>query len=370
MSGSLVATFRPDGTDACWLGQIGNVNGVTYTNTLPGGNDTFGCTLETSLRSRNAGINVGRLLRVYRGGSVVWSGVLAEPAPSDTGWALSAVGEGSLGGNFVNTYSVGAGWTAEGPITGAIGRGLPWRFTAGSISGTAGLYTAEPQDSGSQTITDHLNLLTQAGSLTWRVRRGVLSLLKLPAYYTPAQATRLLVTPLPVARTVAAYTNALAVRYQSTKETATKQARVATAYGTLAPSIALHGRIEAGWDITAAGYKTSTQAGNQAVAALDQFRAVSYAGSFTVTPGDLLTAGGVPVDLGCEHAGEIVQLISADGGYGGEVTPVPVVFIAGSASYNDDARSLEITPFQSVATNLSSLLTAIAGKWNKSPVKR
>ena len=70
---------------------------------------------------------------------------------------------------------------------------------------------------------------------------------------------------------------------------------------------------------------------------------------------------GVPVDLGCEVAGEVVQLQLADGPYGGEVSPAPpVTFPVGRVEYDDGAQTLAVTPFQSVPNDLPSLLSALA----------
>ena len=55
---------------------------------------------------------------------------------------------------------------------------------------------------------------------------------------------------------------------------------------------------------------------------------------------------GVPVDLGCEHAGEVVQLVLADGPYGSEVSAFPpVTFPVGKFEFDEEHRSGNVYPY-------------------------
>ncbi len=70
---------------------------------------------------------------------------------------------------------------------------------------------------------------------------------------------------------------------------------------------------------------------------------------------------GTPVDLGCEQAGEVCLMMLADGPYGGEGQPSPpVTFPVGQVEYSDTEQTLAVTPYQSVASDLSSLLDVLA----------
>jgi len=103
-------------------------------------------------------------------------------------------------------------------------------------------------------------------------------------------------------------------RYQSADDNATTGAAATFALTTAtnAASIAKHLRTEAFWDITQAGTISSGVAGGFVAQALTLYQGASWAGPLTVRYGSYTTMTGVPVDLGCEVAGEVVQLQLAD----------------------------------------------------------
>jgi hypothetical protein len=348
-----VATRAPDGTNFTPLGTLGHVTPAVYSDTLPGGNDSLTCTLQIPPSYRHPAFDPGRILEAYRGGSKIWEGILGEPQPGDGGWALTAKGAGNYGDNYLSVWTV---WNQNNPIDAAITRGLRWNKP--SFAST-GLYLAEQQDSGSQTISDFLTLVTRPGAYTWHVgRRNTLSVFPIPT--TP---TRILMAGSPAARSLAGYINALTGRYQSADDNATTGAAATFALTTAtnAASIAKHLRTEAFWDITQAGTISSGTAAGFVAQALTLYQGASWAGPLTVRYGSYTTMTGVPVDLGCEVAGEVVQLQLADGPYGGEVSPSPpVTFPVGRVEYDDGAQTLSVTPFQSVPNDLPSLLSALA----------
>src|SRR5215468_8435788 len=90
-----VATRAPDGSGWTPLGTLGNVAGLTYSDTMPGGPDSLTCVLQTSPSFRHPAFDPGRITEVYRGGSLIWHGKLGEPVPGDGGWQLSAKGAGT-----------------------------------------------------------------------------------------------------------------------------------------------------------------------------------------------------------------------------------------------------------------------------------
>jgi hypothetical protein len=345
-----VATRAPDGSNFTPLGTLGHVTGPVRSDTMPGGNDTLTCTLQIPASYRHPAFDPGRIVEVYRGGSKIWEGILDEPSPGDGGWALTAQGAGNYGGNYLSIWT---SWDQNNSIDAAITRGLRWNKA--SFSST-GLYLAEQQDSGSQFISDFLTLITRPGAYTWHVgRRNTLTVFPIPT--TP---TRVLMLGTPAARSLAGYINALTGRYQSADD-GTNPATFALTTATNAASIAKHQRTEAFWDITAAGTISSGTAGGFVSQALTLYQGASWAGPLVVRPGQYLTTTGVPVDLGCEVAGEVVLLLLADGPYGGEVSPSPpVTFPVGRIEYDDTAQTAAITPFQSVPHDLPTLLSALA----------
>lgn len=87
----------------------------------------------------------------------------------------------------------------------------------------------------------------------------------------------------------------------------------------------------------------------------------SWTAAGTAGPGQLLTMGGQPVDLGSETSLHVYQLVLTDFAYGGEVTLTPPIqFLGGGYQYDDDAQAATITPFQYLAGDINSLLEAVS----------
>jgi hypothetical protein len=358
---SQVTTSAADGTGLRHLGQYGHIGALVYSYALPGGADQFTATLIPAGAGgpvpRFTALDPGRIISVWRGGSEVWEGILDEPAPTAGGWTLSAHGAGTYGGDYMAKYSSYA--TAGQPVTNAIARtpyGLRWTAPA---SWPGDLYLDQPPDDASVTVTEYLNNVTGPAGYTWQVRtsaRGnVLSI-----FTPPVTATRLLVATTAQARSLSGYYTDLWLRYQSAADNPTSGAAATFATTSVANTAqrARHGRKETWADLSSAGTKTSAAAQAVGTKLMARYQAASYAGPLVVRPGQLLNLGGVPVDLGCEQAGEVYRLILAGGGYGGEVTPSPPVQVLGGGySWDDVAQQASITPYQYAASDLAGLLS-------------
>ena len=351
---SQVLTLSPSGGDPHWLGEIGHVAGLTYAFSYPGGPDTMSCVLQVPPTLRTSAMNPGRIVRIYRGASLVWNGLMQEPQAAQDGWTISANGSGTFGNNFVDVWTT---WdTPDEHINAAISRGMNWVNTG--IDGVSGLWLGDQVDSGSQTITDLLNSITVQGALGWNIDRRT-NLLSIAAI--PSTVNRLLVATSPVSRTVAADINSLWLYYQITGDDTTSTA--AATYGlinvTNAADIALHGTTEDYYDLTANGDMTSGEAESNGNAVLARYNRASFGNPFTVCYGQLLNTAGYPVDLGAEHAGSVCRLMLSDFAYGGEVTTAPVTFVVGEYEYDDAAQTATVTPFQSAFDSFTDLLAAL-----------
>jgi hypothetical protein len=348
-----IQTRAPDRSDMQPLGLIGTVSGLGWDDTLPGGPDSAQFTLQAQTTSQPRALDPGRIVEIVRGGSVQWEGILGQPTPTgDSAWQVGAKGAGTYGDAYRDIWST---WNENDGVNQAIARGLRW-INPGIPSGR---FLSEQQDSASQTITDFLTLITKPGGYVWHVGRGnVLSVFPVPV--TP---TRILMATSPQARALAGYINALVARYQVTADNTTTGAPAT--YGlvtaTNAASIAKHQRMEQYWDISQAGVLSSGTALGFAQSALSQYQAASWAGPIPVQYGQYLTMTGVPVDIGCEKAGEVALIMLADGPYGGEVVAAPPVsFVVGKLEYDDTTQAGGITPYLGVPGDLSSLLDALA----------
>lgn len=346
---SELCTYRWDGSDVRWLSSVGHVTALKRSWKLPGGPDTLSCTLQVPATQRTPAVDPGRYLKCYRGASVVWAGQIDEPAyEPGKGWDITAKGEGTYGDTFRSWYS---SWNANSPVDQAIIRGLRWKNPG--ISGAVDL-SVQP-DMGAQSVSEHLNTITDKGALTWMVKRGAI----LKVFPLPTTVTRLLIAPNPVGRS-AVYVNALVIRYQSAGDSS-GNATYATTSAWNGANAFKHGWNEQFLDLSNAGTMSSGTAQGIGNNILKKYQAASYGGPFVATPGMVMTTGGTQVDLGCEVAGEVYRLIFMDQGYGGEVSPAPpVTFIGGGVEYDDMAQTLTITPFQSIYGSFSTLMSVLA----------
>lgn len=353
---SQVVTISRDGSSRRWLGHLGNVSGLWYSFTCPGGPAQMQCTLMRDSRYRTDALDPGRLVQIIRGGSVVWDGTLDEPDGSQGTWQISAHGAGTFGNDFTAYYT--GLWTAnpDSAVNNAITRGLRW-INPG-IGFPTGIWLGQPVDPAMQSITDLMNLVTSKGSLTWyvscRPRGNVLSVFPLPTV-----ASRLLISTTPAVRTLYGDVNAVYERYQVTADSDAAAATYSTTSTVEQTSIDKYGRMEVPADLSSAGIMSAGSAQTVGRHVLDMYERANFASAFTVSPGQITTMGGTPVDLGMEQAGGVYRVILTNTGFGGELSPVPVDILAGEYKWDDEARVAVVTPFQSFTTNVSSLLANV-----------
>lgn len=349
-----VKTLFPDLTQPYWLGRLGHLSGLRYSRVLPGGAEALTVTLDRPPSFRHPAIDVGRRVQVIRGGSVVWDGKAQEPQSEGGRWTITAIGNGVIGADYRAYYT---SWNQNNPLDQAIGRGLPWNKASLSSSG---LWLSQVPDPASITITDFLNLITSSGGKTWYADRyNTLQVTAFPL--TTATPTRLLVATEAVNRTVAGDVNLLFERYQATSDNVNTGATASFATtSSSVPGAVQHQEMEDYFDLSSAGLISAGTAQAAGNAILAKYQRANWGGPFTVPYGRYLNAGGVPVDLGCEREGEICKLLVTDAGYGGEVVPVPIVFIVGRIEFDDDAHIATVEPYQAVTTSLSGMMTAVA----------
>ena len=134
-NGTLILTYRPDGTDRRWMGQAGHVNMLEDGFVTPGGADTATWTLMVEANVRPPDLDEGRIVELHRGGGQIWEGILQEPAATPGGWQCTATGAGQYGAGYVAEYV--AMWPTnqpDEPVNRAITRGLRWKNTGIGLS--------------------------------------------------------------------------------------------------------------------------------------------------------------------------------------------------------------------------------------------
>jgi len=289
----------------------------------------------------------GRIVKIYRGASCVWWGRLAEPTPAVDGWTITAAGAGTWGSRFMAYYT---SWDLNNPVSQAISRGLGW-----TNPGIAGGWLSQQPDSASQTITDHLNNLTVPSSQVWQVDQY--NVLRVSAI--PSTVNRLLVATSPVARSIANDITTVWLKY-----TASDDGSGNTTYNLTdafnQADINRHAPTETYADLSNAGVMSAGSAQAVGTQTLTRYQRAAFAGPFTIRPGQCLTTGGTPVDLGCERAGTVARLLVTDAPFGGEQVTGLIQFVVGRIEYSDDDGTAQVTPMNSARADFSTLLGLIA----------
>src|ERR1035441_930053 len=215
-------TFTPSLSNPRPLGMEGHISGLNYDFVMPGGCNSASMLLQLPPGYRSDALNPGRIIRMYKGTSVVWDGKLAEPVSTKDGWQVTAVGLGVLGTDFAAMWG-GEGYSLNSPIDNAVTRGLRWGnaspgITAGWLSGGADRTTWP--DNASFTVTDHMTNITAKQGMTWYVSRPQGNSLtgKLNTFQLPTYVNRLLVSSDPVPRSVFGELTTLWVSFMRSEE--------------------------------------------------------------------------------------------------------------------------------------------------------
>lgn len=365
---SSVVTWQPPAspggalTQPRWLGAFGNVGSLVYSYNVNGGPNQATFTLFKEPNWRSDAISPGRIVQIVRGGTVIWDGVLQEPVPTASGINLTATGLGNTPQNYLAVYST---WTNQNDaVNQAISRGL--RFSNPGVP--SGVWLGQQLDSGAQTITDILNLFCTLGGYYWYVSvnptggGGALSVVLFPqglnGPQSPLVPTRLITSTAPTPRNLGSMITTIYARYQTSANGAANVTYGVTSM-TNAAQAAKYGTIEAFVDLSSAGFQTTASVQALLQLALNRFIPVSYSQPFTLRQGEMLTVGGQPVDLGAEQAGTICQALITDYGYGGDVVPGPITFLTGTYQWDDQNEVAAVTPFQSLDTSFTSILSAL-----------
>lgn len=362
---SQVAVAPPGSTNWQWLGTLGQVTALTYSYVCPGGADKMTCTVMAPASYQSQLFYPGWQVKIVRGGHDIWHGKLDQPSYQPRqGWTLTAVGNGNRGQDFNAYFAIN--WPGSEPdevLNRAIIRGLPWVNPGyNGASFASQFWLGQSVDAASQKVSDFLNMICSRGGLTWYVNSqpgGIYGGDDLQIFPLPTTPTRLLVATAPVPRTLGGYVNYIAIRYQSSGDSAGTTAATYSYTSVSNPqSIAAHGQLEAFFDLSDASVMTAAQAQAVGNHVLQIYVAASFGGPFQVSYGQLLNMGGQPVDIGCDGAGMMVKLVLADSAYGGSVdVSQPVTFLVGSYEYNDITQTAQVSPYATVNQSLSGLLS-------------
>ena len=112
-------------------------------------------------------------------------------------------------------------------------------------------------------------------------------------------------------------------------------------------------------DVSSAGVMSQAQAAAIGQNVLSKYIRVNFSSTFSVQPGQLVNLGGFPMDLGCNWGGLVASVQVQNAAMGGEVGFAPLTFTIGEYEYNDPTQTATITPYQSVKTDIGSVVSAL-----------
>lgn len=328
-----------------WLRAIGAWSDLTMSHAWPHGSDQLTWTMRTGLR--HPALTRGALVECYDGGVRVWLGRLGQPGASGelaaTGLWNEASGVLAVNGSGAATNVVDTAIDAALPA----GRGaVSWTRPA-SLSATSWGTAAEPM-----TLLDLIDKRMAGLGLRWYVdvNGAVRSATDptTPAYYVPQAAaaygltlvddsyyshltgTYLVSTPPDVFATVTVGDTAAATRW---------------------------GRREAMVDLTPMGVISSGTATTEITNRLAQSGArLGFGESLNLGHGQITTPGGTAVSLATPRAGEMVRLMGVTSATGLPYTDI----VIGRSSYKDGDATVQLSPVDLAARNLSDVLTVAA----------
>lgn len=326
-----------------YMGTLGHESSLSWESTFPGGDSFATVTLDVDPALPHVAFSPGIRCGISVGAIDIWTGVLNAPSTSDRR-VLTATGDGALPRWYVsdaaNAYDLATAWDA------ARTRGLPLtRSTLPTLTGA----TARQ---ASVMLGDALDYVANALGQFWLVRDQNLVFVTTNS----GDAYSLVVTTDPAGRTLdgyasrvyAGYINIATALYASLNRVVTSDPIIINKEGIL--------------DLTgSAAQLTTAQATAQADNALVRIgRRSNYTGEMPFVQGQILNAGGTPVDLATVRAGFTGTVVSPLTNALGDPNTGPQTFVAGRVVYDQDSGVLTVQPLDVQARSTSDVLAQIS----------
>lgn len=327
--------------DPVYLDELGEITGLHLVHG-PNGPQAASWTIDLDVRSNHRALQPGRWIYSLAGTELVWAGRLSTPGRA-VPWQMQATGISAEGNNF-KAYAPTSGNQLKGNevVDAAISRGLLW--TRGVSLPNLTQDTSDASGSGS--VSDTLTTLGDANGKVWFVDpAGNLTLPVIPAAVT----VMLLASDPAGGRTLDSYVTTLLVVYNDS--TSLVQETVVVTDPDAADEF---GSIEDVLDLTGEDYMSAAAATTRGTTKLAQLTPrAGFVNPFTFSRGQVLTAGGVELDLAaldCLDYGRVLQL---DPDVAGELDPTTATEIRFTElDYDVDADTIAVTPFDSPAQDV------------------
>lgn len=293
----------------------------------------------------------GRVVEIIEGGSLLWRGVLSEPARGIP-WTFDAIGIAATAGDFAALDASGDPTTVPSvAATQAVARG--WK--AGTPAGFSATAFGESDPVAINKLDDLLNAWSETSGLRWGVD------LSGNAFAAADPTTPRWILDGHDAEVGVAddglFTVVLA-RYVSGVNADTPPA--ANAWDTVLVedpvAITRFGRREYILDLTKLGLLSSGAAADLAEQQLADLTIPAWVNRIEVDAYKLRELGGVPADLTAVTAGQMVRLFGVSDGLGRLANELALDVVLGEVEYVDGATTVSIAPTKLAARTLADVI--------------
>lgn len=351
MSRHQIYLESPGGGDRCWLGLLGQVSGLQWSQSWPGGPEKASCKFWRDARYNHRALTQGNRVGISLGPGRALNGRLARAGRGDP-WELEFDGLAVMGNDYIaDAPTSGNPFNLNESFDAATGRGLPWVRRVSLPTGFG-----DPSSSGGDvervTVAAALSRVLPESGRSWRVDTdGTLVLDTLPTTVTH----QLLTADPGGGRTVAGYVSALQVVFNNsaTGKVGTVWVRNAAAEARRPDA------VEQVLDVTSRGKMTSTvatQIGQAKLAVLGPQR-TPWADSMRFAKGMIRNAYGTPVDPAAVRLPILARLLLIDPDHPAETNYSAITDLwVRRITYFDDTDTIDLEPLDLAGSDLKSLL--------------
>lgn len=342
-----VFSDSPAGGDRVWLGTIGQITGLQWSWSWPGGPEKASFKFWRDARYNHRALTQGRTIGICVGAGKHVTGILSRPGRGNP-WEIEVDGMGVVGNNYI--AEAFDPFDLDAVVDAAITRGLPWTRITNMPTGI-GDRSSGGGDAQRLSVAGALSKVLPETGQSWHINPdgGAIVLDTLPT--TP---THLLLTADPArGRTVADYVSAYLVVYNDSAS-----GKVQTTWVRSTPAENVRPPVEEILDLTGRGQMTGTQARVIAGARLTiKGQRAPFADSFTFAHGMVRNLYGTPVDLASLKLPMLARLMLTDPDHPAETSYAAATdLLIRRITYFDDTDTVELEPLDLTSSDLKSLL--------------
>ncbi|HET7303983.1 MAG TPA: hypothetical protein VFJ12_05460 [Segeticoccus sp.] len=317
------------------------VHGLTWQWDYPGGPTSAELSLDAPADAHIRHLSVGATLTIHRGG-ILWQGRVAEI--DRDGWRVKVDGLAGL----VAQEPVATTGSLDAIVDAAIADGLPLTRPASLSSTVWGQDSGGSTDLSTTTLDQPLGEVLTAEGKYWRVDLAG----RITAETAPTKPALIVSAHTAPPLTLNTYATRITATYGTYDSGGQTRATVTVVD---AKAEAKFGRVSRSIDLTRFGGISATSAQGKAQAYLNRVSPhMVVSGEFAVTPGQVTTASGGPVDLPQLRPGVVARIQLVTLVRDRLVVPTSAVdMLIGRVRYDADAGTAALSPTESAPDPLA-----------------